>query len=84
MQMPTPPAEFWGTREDQVVMLELLIREDGSASVQDVVSSPGKNYTSAALRAVKEWTFEAGTCDGKPVTLPFTVSVTFEHDREHM
>ena len=84
MMIAKPPAEFWGTHRDQEVVLELLVKEDGSAVVRKVVETPGRNYTTSALEAIKEWTFEPGTCDGQPADMPFTARVKFEHDREHM
>ncbi len=79
--MPKPPPEFWGTHEDQSVVLDVIVAKDGSPTVRAVVNSPGRNYTAAALESIKEWTFEPGTCDGKPVAMPFTATVKFQHER---
>jgi hypothetical protein len=82
--MPKPPPEFWGTPKDHEIVLDLIVKDDGTSPLRKVVSGPGRNYTAAALEAVKEWTFEPGTCDGKPVGMPFTATVRFQHDRENI
>jgi TonB family protein len=82
-QVPKPPPEFWANREDQEVTVVVLVEGDGSSTAKAVTKSPGRNYTEAAVEAIKHWTFEPGTCDGRPVQMPLTTTVRFEHDREH-
>lgn len=81
---PTPPPEFWGTREDHVVVLELLVDRDGTHIFSGVSSTPGRNYTKAAVAAMRDRALRPGTCDGQPIQMPLTVTVSFEHDRDHI
>ena len=83
-RIPKPPLEFWGTHRDQEVVVRVAVKADGAAVLQEVVSTPGRNYTAAALDALEDWMFVAGTCDGAPVEMSMTTSIKFEHGREHM
>jgi len=76
---PRYPAEarrehVWGE-----VTLEAQVLKDGSVSEVKVVkcTSPRHGFEAAAIEAVKQWRYEPGTCDGKPVDVWFQVVVSF-------
>lgn len=60
------------------VLLEVAVASDGG--VQEVRVQNGSNHDlldEAALRAVREWRFQPGTRDGKPVAMQVLVPVHF-------
>jgi len=63
------------------VVLKLLIDSDGSIAKVTVVSDPGEGLGAAAVKAVHEFQFAAGTVDGVAVatTVPFTLHFTIDN-----
>lgn len=61
------------------VTIEAVIQADGTVGDTRIVQSLDKTYglDEAALAAVKEWTFEPGTLDRKPVPVLVTVTTEF-------
>ena len=61
------------------VMLEAVVREDGTVGTVDVVQSldPHNGLDDAAVAAAKQWRFEPGTRDGKPVAVLVTIELSF-------
>jgi protein TonB len=61
------------------VILQAIIRQDGSVGDIQVLSSPGKNFgfDEAAVEAVRQWRYKPGLQNGKPVDVYFTVVVEF-------
>ena len=82
IQTPGPdvPSSFWDTHKDGVVILKFRIGTDGSVIEPRVASSPGHDYSYLALEAVKRWRYQPATCDGRPVAINMTVTMTFAHE----
>jgi len=64
------------TRTQGVVVLEALIRRDGSIDSLRVVSGH-QLLTQAALDAVKQWKYQPTLLNGEPVEVVTTITVTF-------
>jgi TonB family protein len=64
---------FYGT---QIVEVETIIDETGRVTgVCDVKGEPG--LVTAVLSAVRQWSFEPATLDGKPVKVRFRITTQF-------
>jgi TonB family protein len=61
------------------VILQAIVRQDGSVGEIQVLSSPGKRFgfDEAAIEAVRQWRYKPGLQNGKPVDVYFTVVVDF-------
>jgi len=61
------------------VILQAIVRQDGSVGDIQVLSSPGKNFgfDESAVEAVRQWRYKPGLQNGKPVDVYFTVVVEF-------
>ncbi len=71
---PVIPAEVVGV--SGIVIVEIVIDEDGSVTSAELVRSiPALD--SAALEAVRQWKFEPTRVDGKPVKVRHVVALTF-------
>ena len=65
---PRYPAVAARAQIEGSVLLELLIAEDGHVTAVRVVkATPARIFDEAAVSAVRRWTFEPATIDGKPV-----------------
>jgi TonB family protein len=64
------------------VMLEVLVREDGTAGSITVKNGiPGyPSFEDEAIKAVRQWRFKPATKDGKPVATTVTIPVMFRLD----
>lgn len=63
------------------VMLLVTVRADGSvADVQVEKSTPQGVFDTAAMEAARQWRFQPGIRDGKPVEGQVRVPITFETD----
>ena len=60
-----------------VVKLQIIVTKTGSVSDPTVKSGLTDRQNEAAVEAVKQWTFEPGTHDGKPVKVRAAVEVSF-------
>jgi TonB family protein len=69
-----PQAQAQGIRG--IVILELLIDEQGKVASVDVIRSIA-GLDEAAISAVRKWEFEQTKVDGKPVRVRHTVPITF-------
>ncbi|MGY0558908.1 MULTISPECIES: energy transducer TonB [unclassified Lysobacter] len=70
---PTYPAEAARNRTEGFVEVEFTVGADGSVESVSVVNArPSRTFESAAVSAVKQWTFEPGGGRGK-VRLDFTL-----------
>ncbi|PYS94803.1 MAG: hypothetical protein DMF50_11375 [Acidobacteria bacterium] len=61
------------------VILQAIIRKDGSVGDVQVLRTPGAKFgfDEAAEAAVKQWKYKPGLQNGKPVDVYFTVVVDF-------
>jgi TonB family protein len=59
--------------------LEAVVLENGVVGDAEIVESLDKVYglDDQAIKAIRQWTFEPGTKDGKPVAVRITVEFTF-------
>ena len=62
-----------------VVLLECIVRPDGSVSDVNVVRSldPTFGLDQEAIKAAKQWRFRPGTRFGEPVAVLVTIELTF-------
>lgn len=61
------------------VLLELVVSSKGLPRDLRVIESVGKELDRSAIEAVKQWRFEPGRKDDKPVAVRVTVEIRF-HD----
>jgi protein TonB len=61
------------------VILQAIVRQDGSVGDIQVLTSPGKSFgfDESAVEAVRQWRYKPGLQNGKPVDVYFTVVVEF-------
>jgi TonB family protein len=74
---PEHPAH--GFRISGTVLIGLVVTSKGEPSEVHVVRSLETEVDRAAIDAVKQWHFEPGTKDGKPVSVRVAVEIRF-HD----
>lgn len=60
-----------------VVVMEVVIGEDGSVREVEVVQSNANVLSEAAIEAVEQWTFEPATLEGVPVAVRYILTVKF-------
>jgi TonB family protein len=73
---PVYPAEAKKAKVAGMVILELVIDEQGDVSDMKVVRSVPM-LDQAAMDAVRQWKYQPATMNGKPVKVVTTVNVTF-------
>jgi len=71
-----PPQDF---RISGTVLIGLIVNAKGEPEEVHVVRSLEKAVDQCAIDAVKQWRFEPGTKDGKPVAVKISVEIRF-HD----
>ncbi len=77
---PVYPAEAKANRIFGIVILELLIKEDGTVGETRVLKPLPYGLDQAAVDAVRQWRFEPATIDGKPVPVTFNITINFKLD----
>ena len=75
---PKYTAEARKARLSGIVIVEARIDEAGRVTDAMAVKPLPFGLSEAALDAVKQWRFEPGTLDGKPVPVVFNVTVNFK------
>ncbi len=65
-----------------LVVVRTVIGEDGSIRDAWVTESLDEALDKAALDAVRQWTFEPATLDGKPVEVYYNLTINFRLDGE--
>jgi periplasmic protein TonB len=60
-----------------VVKVSTVVTTEGKVSTCKVVSGLNSEEDRTALEALKKWTFQPGTKDGKPVNVRVTVEIEF-------
>ena len=76
---PVYPKDARNARAGGRVILEALIREDGTVGEVRVLT-PAKDWPSldeAAIVAVRQWIYRPAMKDGRPVSIYFTVAIDF-------
>lgn len=74
---PVYPPEVQRERIQGVVVVQAAIEADGSVGDVKLMRSLDARLDAAAIEAVKQWRYEPGTVDGKPVRIVATVSMSF-------
>ncbi len=78
--MPNPPYSA-GAREAKVeglVVLQAVVRKDGSVDSFKVLQGVGYGLDESAIRTIaKEWKFTPGRVNGKPVDVRVNIEVSF-------
>jgi bla regulator protein blaR1 len=59
------------------VLLECVVKADGTVGDTKIVKSLDPDLDKAALDATAQWVFEPGTRDGKPVNVLVTITIAF-------
>ena len=59
------------------VLLECVVKADGTVGDQKIVRSLDPDLDQAAMDAAAQWLFEPGTRDGKPVNVLVTIAIAF-------
>jgi TonB family protein len=85
VQAPVPivspnPAYSEDARKEKIaglVILEIIVKEDGTVGDISVVRGLGHGLDESAMTTVKTWKFRPGTEDGKPVPVRIRLEVTF-------
>jgi TonB family protein len=75
--MPEYSEEARKARFEGTVVLDTVIREDGSVQVRRVMRSAGFGLDEKAIAAVLKWRFKPGKKDGAPVAVALNVEVRF-------
>ena len=60
-----------------IVTLECVVETDGTVGDVKVTKSLEAGLDQEAIKAVKQWRFEPGNKDGKPVPVLITLEMTF-------
>jgi TonB family protein len=74
---PKYSEEGRSARIQGIVMLQLVVDEQGRPTQISVLSPLGYGLDEAAIEAVTHWRFQPGTRDGKPVKVQAQVETTF-------
>jgi TonB family protein len=75
---PIATEEARKARMSGVVILQVLIDQEGRVDGAKVLKGLPKGLNEAALAAVRQWTFSPGTLHGKPVKVVYMVTVDFK------
>ena len=78
-QKPQYTKEAMAAGIQGTVMMSLVVRSDGTVGPVEVTRSLDKTYglDESAVAAARQWRFEPGRKDGKPVTVEVTLELTF-------
>lgn len=74
---PTYSEQARKSHREGVVTLSLVVEPDGSTGEVQVLKSVGDGLDEQAVSAVKQWKFEPGTYEGKPVRVRANVEISF-------
>jgi TonB family protein len=64
------------------VLMECVVKADGTVGDKKIVKSLDPDLDQAALDAAAQWLFEPGTRDGKPVNVLVTITMAFTLKKE--
>jgi TonB family protein len=76
---PEYPSHLRGTGTEGTVVLLGRIGKEGMMDEVGIISSPGPDFASAALEAVRQWQFDATLLNCMPVEVSIKVTVRFQH-----
>ncbi|PYT16411.1 MAG: hypothetical protein DMF51_04845 [Acidobacteria bacterium] len=78
-KQPTYPEIARKAKVSGQVILQAVIKKDGTVGEIQVLRSPGSKFgfDEAAIAAVKQWRYKPGLQNGKPVDVYFTIVVDF-------
>jgi TonB family protein len=78
-QKPQYTKEAMAAGIQGTVMMSLVVRSDGTVGPVEVTRSLDKTYglDESAVAAARQWRFEPGRKDGKPVAVEVTLELTF-------
>ncbi len=62
------------------VVVDFVVDKDGTVKNPTVTRSDNPEFDAAAVESVRQWTFHAGTRDGKPVVTHLQVPIVFTLD----
>lgn len=78
----TPPPKFPRDARRRglqgTVVIRTTIQVDGKLGDFEVLRADHPEFVKPALKAVRKWTFEPATCNGRPVEASYTLRVNFE------
>jgi TonB family protein len=74
---PIYPENAKQNRLQGAVMLQVTIGEDGHVQDLRVISSPVKDFFSAAMDAVRQWTYKPFLLNGEAIQVQTTVNLMF-------
>jgi protein TonB len=78
MRNPVYPFELRKRGVQAVVIVEYIVKADGSVLIERVLNSPDSLFDTAIIRAATEWRFEPNIVDGRPVNTRMRVPITFK------
>jgi TonB family protein len=73
---PEYPAEAQEKRIEGTVKLQVIVRKDGSVTVQNVLEGDPL-LSPAAIEAVRQWRYEPWILNGQPIEIQTTIDVVF-------
>ena len=76
---PIYPADALTSGISGTVVLECLVKADGTVGDARVIQPLDPLLDEQALKAVREWRFKPGTRDGKPVDVAVTIEISFTY-----
>lgn len=74
---PVYPEEYRRARIRGIVIVQASISDHGVVEDVRLLKSVAPDLDAAAIAAVRQWTFEPGRMDGKPVPVIFNLTVNF-------
>jgi len=77
---PAYPAEVGDTRLSGNVVIEFTVDEEGRVQDMRVVTSTHRAFEKAALAALREWRFEPGVRNGRPVKTKIRLPIAFNSE----
>jgi TonB family protein len=73
---PEYPAEAREKKIQGTVKLQVIVRKDGTVTVQNVWKGDPA-LSAAAIEAVRQWRYDPWQINGQPIELPTTINVVF-------
>ncbi len=80
---PQPSMPLGATRDERtgVVLLNVIVATNGQVVSAEPLFATNQKLQASALEAVKRWTFEPYTIDGKPIEIVTPIRINFEAGR---